>query len=76
MPTAQAVHLEGGSSVSVDWLWTLQVTNRIMLFRRRNSAPPTAALLVVTLPVRPPEPRSGRSKNSAAAVRLLGPHDC
>lgn len=37
-PTAQAVHLEGGSG-QTPALWSLLVLNRVRLFRRRNGLP-------------------------------------
>jgi N-acetylglucosaminyl-diphospho-decaprenol L-rhamnosyltransferase len=71
VPTAAAVHLEGGSSVSVDWLWRLQVVNRIKLFRRRNGRAATAAFWLVTLLRETSRAALGRSKNRAAARALL-----
>lgn len=69
VPTAEAVHLAGGSGVS-DSLWTLQVTNRIVLFRRRNTAAATAVYWCGTLLRECTRAMLGRS-NSAAAARGL-----
>ena len=71
VPTARAVHLEGGSSVSVDWLWRLQVVNRVKLFRRRNSRLATLLFWGVTLLREASRAALGRSKNRAAARALL-----
>lgn len=73
VPTAEAVHLAGGSGTSNE-LWTLQVTNRILLFRRRNGAPKTVVYWLATLLREMTRALMGRS-NSAAAVRgLLKPN--
>lgn len=69
VPSAEAVHLAGGSGVSND-LWTLQVTNRIRLFRRRNGAPSTIVYWTATVFRELTRALMGRS-NSAAAVRGL-----
>lgn len=69
VPSAHAVHLAGGSGVSND-LWTLQVTNRIILFRRRNGAPGACIYWGATLVREATRALMGRS-NSAAAVRGL-----
>ena len=71
VPGARATHLEGGSSVSVDWLWRLQITNRVRLFRRRNGAAATAAFWLVTLLRETSRAALGRSKNRAAVRGLL-----
>ncbi|GAB2596907.1 glycosyltransferase family 2 protein [Microlunatus antarcticus] len=73
VPTAEVVHLEGGSSVSVDWLWRLQQVNRVRLFRRRNGRAATLAFWLVTLLREASRAALGRSKNRAAARGLLEP---
>ncbi|GAA3579251.1 glycosyltransferase family 2 protein [Microlunatus spumicola] len=71
VPTAKAVHLEGGSSVSVDWLWSLQVTNRVRLFRRTHGRASTTLFWAVTLGREISRAMLGRSKNRAAVRGLL-----
>ena len=69
VPSAHAVHLSGGSGVSNE-LWTLQVTNRIILFRRRNGAAAACVYWGATLARELTRAMMGRA-NSAAAVRGL-----
>lgn len=73
VPSAHAVHLEGGSSVSVDWLWRLQVVNRLKLYRRRHNPFQTFLFWLVTLLREVSRGALGRSKNRAAARALLDP---
>lgn len=73
VPTARAVHLSGGSGVSNE-LWTLQVTNRIRLFRRRNGRVATCLYWVATILREATRAVMGRP-NSAAAVRGLSRAD-
>lgn len=73
VPSARAVHLEGGSSVSVDWLWRLQVLNRLKLYRRRHGRFETFLFWSVTLLREVSRGVLGRSKNRAAARALLDP---
>jgi N-acetylglucosaminyl-diphospho-decaprenol L-rhamnosyltransferase len=71
VPSAEAVHLEGGSSVSVDRLWRLQQVNRVKLFRRRNGRAATLLFWLVTLFREASRAALGRSKNRAAVEGLL-----
>ena len=71
VPTAEAAHLEGGSSVQVDWLWRLQQVNRVKLFRRRNGRGATLLFWLVTLFREASRAALGRSKNRAATRGLL-----
>jgi N-acetylglucosaminyl-diphospho-decaprenol L-rhamnosyltransferase len=72
VPSARAVHLEGGSGTS-DSLWTLQVTNRIRLFRRRHGVVATWLYWSATLLREATRAALGRSNSRAAARALLNP---
>ncbi|SEQ12639.1 glycosyltransferase [Microlunatus flavus] len=73
VPTARAIHLEGGSSTSVDWLWSLQTVNRLKLYRRRHGGVPSFLFWAVTLLREVTRAALGRTKNRAAARALLDP---
>ena len=72
VPTAKATHLEGGSGISHS-LWTLQVLNRIKLFRRRHGRPATALFWLATLIREASRAALGRGNSRAAAHALLIP---
>ena len=72
VPTAHAVHLAGGSGVS-DGLWTMQVLNRIRLFRRRNGPVATALFWFATLIREATRAALGRGNSRAATQALLQP---
>ena len=72
VPTAKATHLEGGSGIS-HGLWTLQVLNRIKLFRRRHGRPATALFWLATLIREASRAALGRGNSRAAAHALLIP---
>ncbi|WP_375422884.1 glycosyltransferase family 2 protein [uncultured Friedmanniella sp.] len=74
VPSARAVHLEGGSSTSVDALWVLQVRNRVKLHRRRHGAAATAVFWLLTLLREASRASLGRTKNRAAVRGLLDWH--
>lgn len=69
VPSARAVHLEGGSAQSPG-LWTLVVLNRVRLFRRRNGTIRTAAYWTA-LVVREASRAVLGMKTSQAAVKAL-----
>lgn len=68
-PAAEAVHLEGGSNASPR-LWALVVTNRVRLYRRRYTAPATAAFWALVLLRETSRAVLGKA-TSRAAVRAL-----
>jgi len=70
VPTARATHLEGGSGIS-HGLWTLQVLNRIKLFRQRHGRPATALFWLATLIREASRAALGRGNSRAAARALL-----
>ena len=72
VPSAAAVHLEGGSGAS-DYLWSLQVLNRVRLFRRRNGRVATALFWLATMIRETSRAALGRTNNRAAARALLSP---
>ena len=72
IPTAQATHLEGGSGIS-HGLWTMQVFNRIKLFRRRHGRVATALFWLATLIREATRAALGRGNSRAAARALLSP---
>lgn len=72
VPSAEAVHLAGGSGVS-DSLWTLQVSNRIRLFGRRHGKTSTALYWFGTLMREATRGLLGRGNSRAAARALLSP---
>lgn len=72
VPTARAIHLEGGSGTS-HGLWTLQVTNRIRLFRRRHGLGATALYWLATLLREATRSALGRANSRAAVGALLRP---
>jgi N-acetylglucosaminyl-diphospho-decaprenol L-rhamnosyltransferase len=69
VPTAGAVHLEGGSATT-PWLWALLVVNRVRLFRMRNGAAHTALFWLVLLARELSRAVLGKP-TSRAAVRAL-----
>lgn len=72
VPTAHATHLEGGSGIS-HRLWTMQVLNRIKLFRRRHSRLGTALYWLATLMRELTRSALGRGNSRAAARSLISP---
>ena len=74
VPTAKATHLAGGSGVS-DELWTMQVLNRITLFRRRHGMSATALYWLATVLRELTRAALGRGNSRAAAKALLSPRN-
>ena len=72
VPTARATHLAGGSGIS-HGLWTMQVINRIRLFRRRHGRMATALFWSATLLREATRAAMGRGNSRAAALALLSP---
>ena len=72
VPTAHATHLEGGSGIS-HGLWTMQVLNRIRLFRRRHGWLATALYWLATLIRETTRATLGRGNSRSAARALLSP---
>jgi N-acetylglucosaminyl-diphospho-decaprenol L-rhamnosyltransferase len=72
VPTAHATHLQGGSGSS-HGLWTMQVLNRIKLFRRRHGRLATALYWLATLIRETTRAVLGRRNSRAAARALLSP---
>jgi N-acetylglucosaminyl-diphospho-decaprenol L-rhamnosyltransferase len=70
VPSAHATHLEGGSGLSHS-LWTMQVINRITLFRRRHGAMPTALYWAATFLREATRAALGRQGSRSAALALL-----
>ena len=73
VPTATAVHLEGGSGSS-DWLWALQVVNRVFLFRLRNGAIRTPLFWVATMLREGSRALLGHRRSRLAVRALLHPN--
>jgi N-acetylglucosaminyl-diphospho-decaprenol L-rhamnosyltransferase len=69
VPSARAVHLEGGSA-KTPGLWTLVVLNRLRLFRRRNSKVRTGVYWAA-LVVRETSRAVLGKRTSRAALRAL-----
>lgn len=72
VPSATAVHLEGGSSGSVR-LWPLLVVNRVRLFRRRHGVPLTLAFWAVAVLREGTRACLGRPTSQAALRALVDP---
>lgn len=72
VPSAQAIHLEGGSGSSPQ-LWALLVVNRVRLYRRRNGAVLGIGFWAATLFREATRAALGRSRNRAAVKALLSP---
>lgn len=71
-PSAQAVHLEGGSAGSPE-LWPLLVLNRIKLFRRRNGLPRSMMFWLAILIREASRAVLGWRTSRAALRRLVDP---
>lgn len=72
LPTAHAVHLEGGSGASPQ-LWALLMVNRVKLFRRRNGLGATVGFWAATLLREGSRAALGRATSRAAVAALLSP---
>jgi N-acetylglucosaminyl-diphospho-decaprenol L-rhamnosyltransferase len=72
VPSAHAVHLEGGSA-SDPLLWPLVVRNRVRLYRRRHSLPQSLAFYAVVVCREATRAILGRETNRAALKLLLSP---
>jgi GT2 family glycosyltransferase len=72
VPSAHAIHLKGGSGIS-HRLWTMQVLNRIKLFRRRHGRLATALFWLATLIRESTRSALGRGNSREAARALLSP---
>jgi GT2 family glycosyltransferase len=72
VPTASAVHLQGGSSTNPA-LWPLVVRNRVRLYRRRHSRIRSAAFYLAVLGREASRALLGRETNRAALKVLLSP---
>ena len=72
VPVAHATHLGGGSGVS-HGLWTLQILNRIRLFRRRHGRLATIFFWLATLIREATRAAMGRGNSRAATRALLSP---
>ncbi len=70
VPTAHAVHLQGGSS-SNPALWALLATNRVRLFARRNGRVRSAVFYLVLLAREASRALIGRPTGRAAVGALL-----
>jgi N-acetylglucosaminyl-diphospho-decaprenol L-rhamnosyltransferase len=70
VPTARAIHLEGGSASSPK-LWAMLVTNRIRFFRLRHGPFHTAALWAATLIREASRALLGKPTSQAALRSLL-----
>jgi N-acetylglucosaminyl-diphospho-decaprenol L-rhamnosyltransferase len=73
VPSAQAVHLEGGSGQSPG-LWTLLMLNRVRLFRRRNGKVRTVAYWGALVSREASRAILGRATSRAAVKALVTPH--
>jgi N-acetylglucosaminyl-diphospho-decaprenol L-rhamnosyltransferase len=72
VPTAYAVHLEGGSATNPA-LWPLVVKNRVRLYRRRHSMLPSLVFYAVVVWREATRALLGRETNRAALRVLLSP---
>jgi N-acetylglucosaminyl-diphospho-decaprenol L-rhamnosyltransferase len=72
IPSARAVHLEGGSAQSPG-LWTLLMLNRVRLFRRRNGRVRTAAYWTALVVREGSRAAIGRKTSRAAVKALISP---
>ncbi|HLT62339.1 MAG TPA: glycosyltransferase family 2 protein [Microlunatus sp.] len=72
VPTARAVHLEGGSAQNPA-LWSLLTANRVRLFRRRNGLPRAIAFWLALVLRETSRAVIGRPTSRAALRRLLDP---
>ncbi|MFC7621384.1 glycosyltransferase family 2 protein [Microlunatus sp. GCM10028923] len=72
VPTAQAVHLEGGSG-QTPALWSLLVLNRVRLFRRRNALPRTVLFWLAIMLREASRAVLGWRTSRAALRRLIDP---
>jgi GT2 family glycosyltransferase len=72
VPSAQAVHLEGGSAGSPG-LWTLLTLNRLRLFRKRNGRTRTAAYWSALVWREGSRALLGKATSRAAARALVSP---
>ena len=73
VPSAQAVHLQGGSGQSPG-LWTLLMLNRVRLFRRRNGKVRTVAYWGALVSREASRAILGRATSRAAVRALVSPH--
>jgi N-acetylglucosaminyl-diphospho-decaprenol L-rhamnosyltransferase len=72
VPTARAVHLEGGSATNPA-LWPLLVRNRVRLYRRRHSLPQSLAFYAAVVCREATRAILGRDTSRAALKLLLSP---
>jgi GT2 family glycosyltransferase len=72
LPSARAVHFEGGSDVNPA-LWPLVVQNRVRLYRRRHALLPSVAFYAVVVFRELTRALLGRPTNRAALKALLRP---
>jgi GT2 family glycosyltransferase len=72
VPTAHAVHLEGGSARNPD-LWPLVVRNRVLLYRRRHSLVLSLVFYAVVVYREATRAVLGRDTSRAALKLLLSP---
>ena len=72
VPTARAVHLQGGSATN-SALWPLVVTNRVRLYRRRHGLPKSLAFYAAIVSREAARAVLGRPTNRAALRVLLSP---
>ncbi|GAA2106728.1 glycosyltransferase family 2 protein [Microlunatus panaciterrae] len=72
VPSAGAIHLEGGSGIS-DTLWSLQVVNRVRFYRRRHGRLATVMFWLATFVRESTRAALGRQNSRAAARALMTP---
>jgi GT2 family glycosyltransferase len=72
IPSARAVHLEGGSAQSPG-LWTLVMLNRVRLFRRRNGKIRTVAYWGALVAREASRAMLGKATSRAAVKALVSP---
>lgn len=72
VPTAQAVHLEGGSASSPR-LWPLLVVNQVRLYRRRNGLALTVPFWIATFLREARRAIAGKPTGRAGVKALLSP---
>jgi N-acetylglucosaminyl-diphospho-decaprenol L-rhamnosyltransferase len=72
VPSAQAVHLEGGSAQSPG-LWSLLILNRVRLFSRRNGKIRTAAYWSALVTREASRAALGKATSRAAVKALVNP---